>query len=336
MANRKAIVLVNVGTPDSPKVHDVRKYLTEFLNDRRVIDIPWLLQKILVNLIIVPFRAPKSAKLYQKLWTNEGSPLIVYSERLRDKLQAKLGADDKVFIAMRYQNPSMKHVFQQIAKVGFDQVQIIPMYPQFADSSTGTTIAYAEKLAAKIKNFPPYTFVDQFYNHKGYINAFVTRAREYDLEAYDKIIFSYHGLPMRQIQKSHPDVPAETCHCTRALPSHGSHCYRGTCYETTRLLVRALNIPKDKWEVAFQSRLDDKWIKPYSDKRVEELAKDGAKKLLFFAPAFVADCLETTIEIEDEYLELFREHGGDTLHLVPSLNDSDAWVDGLLQIIAEN
>ncbi len=335
MANKTAIVLVNVGTPDSPKVHDVRKYLTQFLNDRRVIDIPWLLQKILVNLIIVPFRAPKSAKLYEKLWTNEGSPLIVYSERLRNKLQHKLGDAYQVFVAMRYQNPSMKNVFHAIADGGFDHVQVIPMYPQFAESSTGTTIAYAQKLANKIKGFPSLSFTDQFYKHPGFIKAFVEQAKAYDLNAYDKIIFSYHGLPMRQIQKGHPNVPTETCQCSRALPSHGAHCYRGTCYETTRLLAKALELPADRYEVAFQSRLDDKWIKPYSDKRVEELAKEGAKKLLFFAPAFVADCLETTIEIEDEYEELFREHGGETLHLVPSLNDSDAWVEGLHQIITE-
>lgn len=334
MKHKKAIVLVNVGTPDSPKVKDVRKYLTQFLNDRRVIDIPWLFQKILVNLIIVPFRAPKSAKLYQKLWTKEGSPLIVYSERLRDKLQSSLGNSYKVFIAMRYQNPSMKNVFKEIAAGGYDEVQIIPMYPQHADSSTGTTIAYAKKLAHSFRNFPTYTISDQFYNHPGFLNAFVARAKAFDLDSYDRILFSYHGLPMRQIQKGHPQVDTNTCQCKNALPAHGSHCYRGTCYETTRLLTKALEIPKEKYEVAFQSRLSNNWLQPFSDKRIEELGKQGIKKILVFAPAFVADCLETTIEIEDEYAELFQEFGGETLHMVPSLNDSEEWVEGLKQLIS--
>lgn len=330
---KTAIILINVGTPDSAEVKDVRRYLFEFLNDPKVIDLPWLARKILVNAIIVPFRAPKSAKLYQQLWTKDGSPLLKYSYSLRNKLAKKTDAD--VYVAMRYQNPSMKKVFEEVASKNYQKVTVVPMYPHYAESTTGTTIEYAQKLAAKRSNFPPVNFVPQFYKHKGYINAFVEQTKGFDLKRYDHILFSYHGLPMRQIQKMHPKVATTTCTCETALPKHGNKCYKATCYETTRLLSAALHLPAGSFTTAFQSRLSNNWLEPFSDKTLIALAQQGKKKVLVFAPAFVADCLETFVEIEHEYKELFIENGGHTLDLVHSLNDSDVWADGLLQIIMD-
>ncbi len=329
----KAIILVNVGTPDSPEVKDVRRYLFEFLNDKRVIDLPFLLRKFLVNVIIVPFRAPKSAKLYQQLWTDKGSPIISYTENLREKLQQKLGKSADVYMAMRYQNPSMPNIFAEVAKKNYNEVQVVPLYPHYAESTTGTTVVFAEKLAKKIKGFPRLTSVDQFYNHPAYLEAFVENAKAYDHTQYDKVLFSYHGLPMRQVQKAHPDVPCSSCTCETSLPDHGKKCYRATCYDTTRLLVEKMNIPEEKTATSFQSRLSNNWMEPFSDRVIQNWAEEGVKKVLVFAPAFVTDCLETILEIGDEYLEIFKEHGGEELTLVPALNDSDVWVDALLKII---
>ncbi len=332
MQNKKAIVLVNVGTPDSPEVKDVRRYLFEFLNDKRVIDLPFLLRKFLVNVIIVPFRAPKSAKLYQQLWTDKGSPIIYYTENLRQKMQEKVGDTADVYMAMRYQNPSMPKVWKEIAAKNYSEVQVVPMYPHYAESTTGTTIAYAQKLASKYKNFPPMTFVEQFYTHPSYLDAFEKVASRFNHSDYDKILFSYHGLPMRQVQKNHPNNPCANCNCIATLPEYGQKCYRGTCYATTRLLVEKLGIPKEKTYTSFQSRLSNNWMEPFSDKVIEDWAKEGIKKILVFAPAFVTDCLETIIEIGDEYLEIFKENGGQQLDMVPALNDEDVWAEALLNI----
>ncbi len=328
------MVLINLGTPDSPSVQDVRKYLSQFLNDPRVIDVPWLWRKLLVNAFIVPFRAPKSAKVYRQLWTGDGSPLKVYGYELANKLQERLGPDFYVDLAMRYQNPSIRSVLESMREQ-VDRFLIVPLYPQYASSSTGSTIEEVLRVMGEWWTIPETTVIDQFYDREKFIEAIVEKGRQYDIDAYDHVLFSYHGLPERQVDKVHPQVNCDREQCRNCVPSYGKRCYLPVCYETTRFIAQRLGIPEEKYSVGFQSRLNDKWLKPFSDELVREKAREGCERLLVFSPAFVADCLETTIEIGVEYQELFEEHGGKEVQLVESLNASDTWVACLEEMVLE-
>ncbi len=333
MTKKTAVILANVGTPDAPTVPAVRKYLFKFLNDRRVIDLPWLLQKILVNLIIVPFRAPKSTKLYQKLWTEKGSPLLVISNETRDKLQEKLGENYTVFVGMRYQNPSLKAALKTIQEKRFDKVVVLPMFPQYASSTTGTIAQFVKTEMAKWNVIPELTIISQFYDNPAFIKAFAAQISKYNPATFDHIIFSYHGLPFSQTDRVHPEIKTAVCNCEIGLPTHGKFCYKATCYETTRLLAKELGLPKLAYSVAFQSRLTKNWLKPFSDEEVIRLAKEGKKRILIAAPSFIADCLETMVEIGIEYNELFVENEGEKVQLVESLNANNDWIEALNQII---
>ena len=333
---KKAVLLINLGTPDAPSPGKVRIYLTQFLNDKRVIDINPIGRFILVNLIIVPFRSFKSSKLYQAIWTKEGSPLLLNSILLKEKLQAKLGNDYIVELAMRYQKPSIKNALENLRKQRPEKIHILPLYPQYASSSTGSTL---EEVFDKIKSWeviPNLNIISKFYDHPKFIEALVKQGQKYKIEEYDHVLFSYHGLPERQIRKASAHYGGDTCQmgaCCNSITKNNQYCYRANCFETTRQLVKALNIPADKHTTSFQSRLDDKWLKPFSDKVVEELAQKGAKKVLVFSPAFVADCLETIYEIGTEYQEIFEHYGGEKITLVESLNASDEWVEAVQGII---
>lgn len=333
MAQKTAVLLINVGTPDSPSVKDVRKYLSQFLNDPRVIDIPWLLQKILVNGIIVPFRAPKSAKLYQMLWTENGSPLMYYGNSLKTKLQSTLGSDYTVFFAMRYCNPPLKGTLEVIQQGNYSKIIVVPLFPQYASSTTGTAHAAVMDIVKNWNVIPEIQFVNQFYKNPKFIEAFAKRIGSYQPEKFDHIIFSYHGLPIRHINKTHPNVVYSKCQCEEQFPAHGEFCYKATCYETTRLIAAKLGLKKDQYSQGFQSRLSDNWLKPFTDGLIEQKAKEGAKKILIASPAFVADCLETTVELGIEYKKVFINAGGTELEYVESLNDTPAWVEALKEII---
>lgn len=333
---KKAVLLINLGTPDSPSVSDVRKYLTQFLNDKRVIDISAIGRFFLVNTIIVPFRSPKSAKLYQNIWTKEGSPLITNTKSLAEKLQTEIGSDYIVEWAMRYQKPSIKSVLEKLRKQQPSEIIIIPLYPQYASSSTGSTAELVLKELAGWEVIPSIKLINKFYDNPYFINALVETAKEHNLNSYNHILFSYHGLPERQIKKASAHYGNSYCefnNCCDAINKNNQYCYRANCFETTRQLVKKLNIPEGKYTSTFQSRLDDKWLKPYSDKVIEELGKKGIKKLLVFSPAFVADCLETLYEIGTEYNEIFKAHGGESVTLVKSLNDNDVWVKALKEMV---
>ena len=332
---KKAILLINLGTPDSPSVSDVRKYLTQFLNDARVIDISATGRFFLVNGIIVPFRSPKSAKLYQNIWTKEGSPLLFNTKSLAEKLQREVGDDYIVEWAMRYQKPSIKSVLEKLRKQQPSEIIILPLYPQYASSSTGSTAELVLKELSGWEVIPSIKLINKFYDSPPFIKALVETAKEYNINSYDHVIFSYHGLPERQIKKASAHYGSNTCNfenCCNTITKDNQYCYRANCFETTRQLVKHLNIPEGKYTSTFQSRLDDKWLKPYSDKVIEEFAKKGMKKILVFSPAFVADCLETIYEIGTEYNEIFKEYGGESVTLVKSLNDSDSWVKALKEI----
>lgn len=333
MTKKTAVILLNVGTPDEPKVKAVRRYLSEFLNDRRVIDIPLVLQKILVNLIIVPFRAPKSTKLYQRLWTEKGSPLLYFSESLQVGLQQKLGAQADVFLAMRYGNPSIGKALAAIQKGNYDRLIVLPLFPQYASSTSGTAIQAIIDQVRKWNTIPEIHTINQFYDHPAFLDAFTERIRSYNPEKFDHVVFTYHGLPNRQLDKNHLGESFKTCNCEKRLPGFGHFCYKATCYQTTRELVKRLDLPEDKYSVSFQSRLSNNWMSPFTDKNLIGLAKKGCKNVLVTAPSFVTDCLETTIEIGFEYKELFVEHGGENLQMVESLNDSPAWVNALDELL---
>lgn len=336
---RTGVLLVQLGTPDSPKTSDVRRYLGEFLNDPRVIDLPWLGRKLLVNGIIVPFRAPKSAKIYKELWEfgNGVSPLITHTENVTRKLQDRFTEGEvDVHYAMRYQNPSMYDVMEEMRKKNYDHIIVIPLFPQYASATTGSAADLAMKIMSKWWVVPEVSITSQFYDYDGYLDSIVQQAKPFNIDDYDHVMFSYHGLPERQVDKVYEGTDlCEDQPCETEVNDRNKFCYKATCYATSRLLAERMNIPTEKYTVCFQSRLDKKWLRPFSDDVVIEQAKKGAKKILAFSPAFVADCLETVIEIGDEYQEIFEEHGGDKIQLVPSSNDHDRFVDTLKELVDE-
>jgi ferrochelatase len=333
ITKKTAVLLINVGTPDEPTVEAVRHYLTEFLNDRRVIDIPLVLQKILVNFIIVPFRAPRSTKLYQRLWTANGSPLVFYSEKTRERLQERLGYRALVYSAMRYRNPSLRNALASIRKGGFDRLVVLPMFPQYASSTTGTAVQAVFDEVRHWNNIPEVMVIGQFYDRPEFLDAFAERIQAYQPMNYDHVVFSYHGLPNRHLEKCHPDYSLDICNCENELLDFGKSCYKATCYQTTRELAKRLGLPKSKYSVSFQSRLSKNWMTPFTDKNLVSQALKGHRKVLVVAPSFVADCLETIDEIGVEYKRLFFENGGEELQLVESLNDSPAWMSALERML---
>jgi ferrochelatase len=333
MTEKTGVLLVNLGTPDSPSVKDVRSYLSQFLNDPRVIDIPWLWRKILVNLIIVPFRAGKSAKIYRKLWTAHGSPLLYISEQVKVLLQKELGNQFSVHLAMRYKNPSIPDVLEAMRKKNYSRIVVLPMFPQYASASTGSAIDEVMRVIKKWWVIPEVKFISQYYDHPTFTDAIVERTRTYDLKHYDHVLFSYHGLPERHVDKVYDKGQCADHNCKDEITEENKYCYKATCYATTRLIAGKLGIPENNYTVCFQSRLDKKWLKPFSDEVVAECARKGMKKILVFSPAFTADCLETIIEIGDEYQEIFKEHGGEKVQLVESLNDHPTWIRCLKELV---
>ena len=333
--DQTAVILVNLGTPDSPALSDVRRYLFQFLNDRRVIDLPLIPQKILVNLIIVPFRSPGSTKLYKRLWSEKGSPLLYYSEQVAADIQTRIGDQYVIFNAMRYGNPDLKKILKDVEKQNFKRLIIIPLFPQYASATTGSVYELIMKQISSWLTFPEIKMVSRFHDHPAFIEAFAAQGAKYDVASYDHVLFSFHGLPLRQINKLHPGKDCLTCLCKTETIPEGKLCYKAACYETARLIAAKMGLPDNEFSISFQSRLSKNWMSPFTDKVLIEKAKTGTKRILVFAPSFVADCLETKVEIEYEYGHLFKEHGGEHLQMVESLNDNAAWIDGLEKIIKE-
>lgn len=338
--NAKAgVLLVNLGSPDSPETPDVRKYLREFLMDKRVMDIPFISRFLLINFIIAPFRSPKSAKIYKELWEERGSPLIFYGEDVKAMLQERLGKDYVVSLGMRYQKPSIASALEELRKADVNSILVIPLFPQYASASTGTAIAKVMEVVEGWEVIPNMKFISNFVEEPLFIEAFAAIARKYmQKTTYDYFVFSYHGLPERQIKKAAVDNYCRLSdQCCSVYNKKNQFCYRAQCFHTTRLLAAALDIPKDKYEIGFQSRLGKSpWIKPYTDELIRELPGQGKKKVLAFSPSFIADCLETTIEVGDEFKEIFMEAGGEEWQLVESLNTSDLWIDCLQEMVLKN
>jgi protoporphyrin/coproporphyrin ferrochelatase len=332
MADKKrGIVLMNLGSPDSTSTADVRKYLNEFLMDGRVIDIPYPVRLLLVRGIINPFRAPKSAEAYKTIWTDKGSPLVELPRQLQQALQQLV--DEPVEIAMRYGNPSAKTGFDNLLKrePGIEEVVAIPLYPHHAMSSYETAVEHAKDIHKK-NNYPfSLQFVKPYFNNADYINALGESMRPHLQKEYDHILFSYHGIPQRHIRKS--DITG--CHCLKTsncceTPSAAhAFCYRHQVFTTTKLVTEKLGIPSNKFSISFQSRLGKGWLEPFTDIRLEEMPKEGIKKLLIICPAFVSDCLETLEEIAIRGKETFMEAGGESYDMIPCLNVDRLWVEAL-------
>ncbi len=332
----KGVLLVNLGTPDSPKRGDVYRYLKEFLLDPRVIDYPWLPRNLLVRGIIAPFRSGSSSKLYKKLWTEEGSPLKVYGERVAAGVQQLLGEDYVVELAMRYQNPSIGYALDRLMEKSVREIIVFPLFPQYASATTGSIHDEVMRLLRKKETIPSVKLVNSYFDHGPMIDIFVENARQFDLDAYDHILFSYHGLPARQLRKGDPTgvhcLKKEQC-CS-SICAANQFCYSAQCHGTTRAIATKLQLDPSRYTTTFQSRLGpEEWAKPYTSKTIEEQAEKGAKRLLVFSPAFVADCLETLIEISFEYQEEFEEMGGEKVDLVPSLNDNPKWVKTVAELV---
>ncbi|NMZ06508.1 ferrochelatase [Pseudomonas proteolytica] len=325
-----ALLLVNLGSPASTSVADVRSYLNQFLMDPYVIDLPWPVRRLLVSLILIK-RPAQSAHAYASIWWDEGSPLVVLSRRLQQQMTAQW-TQGPVELAMRYGEPSIESVLTRLAGQGISKVTLAPLYPQFADSTVTTVIEEARRVVRDKQLALQFSILQPFYDQPEYLDALVASARPHLQQDYDHLLFSFHGLPERHLNKLNPGHSLEgsgDC-CANASPEVRTTCYRGQCFSVARDFAARMGLADDKWSVAFQSRLGRaKWIEPYTEARLEALAQQGVKKLLVMCPAFVADCIETLEEIGDRGLEQFREAGGEELVLVPCLNDDPQWAVAL-------
>lgn len=333
--SKKGVLLVNLGTPDSPSVGDVRKYLGEFLMDDRVIDISPINRALLVKGVIVPFRSPKSAKLYQRIWSENGSPLLYHSLIQQELVQQALGDEYQVELAMRYQSPSIETALSKMQAARVDSIRVIPMFPQYASASSGSVMEKVMQLVSKWLTIPSVSIVNSFHNNALMIRAFVENAQKHQPETYDHIMFSFHGLPQRQLIKS--DVTQKHClrqaDCCARLTDINKFCYSAQSYDTASLIAQQLDLRKEQYTVCFQSRLGkEPWVQPYTSEVVAQLAKEGKKRLLVLCPAFVADCLETVYEVTEEYGDEFKALGGEHVQLVESLNDHPLWIQALVEL----
>ena len=332
LQNNEGVLLINLGSPKELNKKSVREYLRVFLSDDNVVDLPKFFQQLILRLFILPFRPKNTLEAYEKIWTKDGSPLIISTESIAKKLTKKTGWN--VEIAMRYEDPSIEQALKNFEKKGINKIYVISLYPHNAMATTVTTELETRHVAMNISNDFELIFTKPFFDNEEYINAMVNSIKPYvESETYDKIIFSYHGLPMSQLDEVYENGRCDDRECEDGVQGDNHHCYRATCYETTKLLVEKIGINSSKTITAFQSRLDSKWVKPFSDKVLEQFAEEGVKNVLVVSPSFTGDCLETIIEIGDEYKELFIEKGGQKLDYVPSLNSNDSWVRCIVNII---
>ncbi len=327
---KKAVLLVNLGSPDNTEVPAVRQYLNQFLMDPYVIQLPCFFRRLLVSLFVLPSRPKASAEAYQSVWLKEGSPLIVLSEQLRHALQEKLTIP--VAMAMRYGKPSIESELLKLTEQGINEVLYIPLYPHFAESTITTSIEEAKRVIRKHNLDIKLTILPPFFADENYIQALVNSAKDYLSQPYDHLVFSYHGLPeshITKLDKSKSHCLKQPDCCERQHDCH-NHCYRHQVFQTTQCFVDNAGLSTEQYSIAFQSRLGRaKWLGPNTEDKLRELAKNGAKKILVICPAFVTDCLETLEEIAIRGEEVFIEAGGQSLTLIPCLNDHPSWVKTL-------
>ncbi|HPI11949.1 MAG TPA: ferrochelatase [Catalimonadaceae bacterium] len=325
------ILLVNLGTPDSTSTTDVRRYLRQFLMDSRVIDIPFLSRFLLVNGIIAPFRAPKSAAVYRNVWMKEGSPLKVYGMALEKKVQNVLGDGFIVKLGMRYMNPSIESGLEFLKKAQVDRIVVVPLFPQYASATNGSVFELTSRIMATWQTIPAFNFTGPFFNQAFFLDPIVKQIQEARTSGkFDQILFTYHGLPERQIRKGDDTKTCLSGDCCGTYHKGNALCYRAQCFETSRLIAKKAGLAETQYTTSFQSRLGrDPWIKPYTDEVIKKWPSHGIKRVLALSPSFVADCLETTEEIGSEYKEVFEAAGGEHWELLPCVNDRTDWVEGL-------
>jgi ferrochelatase len=337
MEHKIGVLLVNLGTPKSPRPKDVYRYLIEFLTDSRVIDLPWLQRQLLVRGIIVPFRYRQSARQYQQIWTEEGSPLMIYGEKVKCALQNALGNKFLVGLGMRYQEPSIEKSVGAMIQAGVDQLIVLPLFPQYASATTGSVHQRVQEILSRYSVIPKLTLINQYATHPALIKAFCAVAKEYSMTDYDHVLFSFHGLPERHIRKADPYGKCLSRTCCSQLCSTNRNCYSAQCYATARAIAQSLNLSEERYDVCFQSRLGkDPWLQPYTLAKIKQLGKEGRKKVLVFCPAFVCDCLETLFEMGIENAQEFQHAGGEKLELVRGLNEHPLWIEALRTITLEN
>jgi len=337
---KKAVILINIGSPDEFTVSATRRYLRQFLMDNRVIDIPYLFRFLLVNAIIAPFRAPKSLKSYKQILIQGQSPLIYYSYQLEEKLQTALGKEYVVRIAMMYGKPYLIDILNELKELDISEIIFLPMYPQYASSTTGSAIEMFSKCIQKWPTIPRIRTIHTFYDDVDFIDLWAKHIQSHLPLQFDYILFSYHGLPIRQIFKADRQFKESFCQlndtCCKSHLDKRSFCYRKNCVQTTERIAQKLQLTSDKYSYSFQSRLgQSEWLKPYSSDKIRELAQKGIQHLVVVSPAFVTDCLETLFEIQIEYEEEFKNYGGQSLTLIPSLNVKEEWVTFLKKIITQ-
>ena len=329
----KAVLLVNLGSPRDLKLSSIKEYLMEFLTDDNVIDLPKIIQKILVKNIIVPFRSKKTQEAYSSIWEKDGSPLIINTNSLAKKISEK--TNYSVEIAMRYQHPSIKHAMEKLINKGYDEIIAVPLYPHYAQSTILTTENKIKEISTSLGGNLKVSFIRPFYNEEGYIDALTSLIKESLPSDFDHLLFSYHGIPERHVKNTDPSkthcLKVKDC-CNIKADAH-QFCYRHQVLETTKLCAKKLNIEKEKWSVSFQSRIGPGWLKPFTDKVLDELPKKNIKKLAVVCPAFVADNLETLEEINIRAREQFIHNGGIEFTYIPCLNDNNNWVDFLSNYI---
>lgn len=333
---KKGILLVNLGSPERAEKGAIRDFLKEFLSDPRVMDIPALPRWLILNLFILPFRPRKIVEKYQAIWTEKGSPLVVHGHQLKAMVQDLMGPEVQVELAMRYGPPSLEDALERLRKGQVTQLSVLPLFPQYASATTGSVLEKLYQIVGKWMVIPEIKTINWFYDDVEFIQLWAELSREYLTPEPDRVLFSYHGLPERQIRNA--DCNGKTClqsqDCCDQISAENATCYRAQCFHNTRLLAEALGIPTDKITVTFQSRLGkDPWIQPYTTETIRELAQQGVKNLLVFSPAFVTDCLETVEEIGIQEKKNFLEHGGESLTLVPSLNSHPKWAETVVSMI---
>lgn len=337
MNKRTGVLLVNLGTPDSPLPGDVHRYLTEFLTDQRVLDIPWLQRQLLVRGLIIPRRYKASAKAYEEIWTPEGSPLLVHSLRMQKALQTELGEHYRVELAMRYQNPSIALGLETLLQAEISNLIILPLFPQYASATTGSVHQKVMEILSRRLVIPEVTFIDQYYAHPALIDGFHAAVKSHRKEDYDHILFSFHGLPERHLKAANRQ---KTClanaNCCEKIKYDNQNCYAAQCYATARALALKMELSEEDYTICFQSRLGkEPWLQPYTSQVIADCAASKRKNVLVLCPSFVCDCLETLYEIGIEYEAEFKSAGGTRLTLVESLNDTPTWIQGLKQMILE-
>ncbi len=331
--SKKGILLINLGTPDTPSYNGLRRYLNQFLTDRRVIDLPAIPRHMLFKGIVVPMRSNRVAKLYRELWIEEGSPLKVYGKEVALGVQQLLGEDYHVELAMRYQNPSIESAIDRLQKKHVSEIVVFPLFPQYASATSGSIFEEVMRVLSRKEQIPFLRLINSYYDHPGIIDIYANNARRFDLLRYDHFVFSFHGVPKRYLKKENHYCRVDQTCCDH-ICDENQFCYAAQCHATARAIARQLNLSKKQYTVSFQSRFGpEEWIQPYTDKVLQACIDNGQLNVIVFSPAFVADCLETTIEIGVEYKEDFMRLGGETLDLVPSLNNDPDWIKFIVDMV---